>query len=109
MALHIDAGRFNRYLVWQAQVSGPDGCGGLVKSYASQGALWAHIEPVAAASKSRAGADNAVITHRIFIRKRAGLKPNDRLITGARKFVIQALFDPDETGRYLQCDVVEDQ
>lgn len=102
-----DAGRFNRQLTIENEIEMADGCGGYVSRYKPQDTVWAHVCPVRSATITRA--DNSVLelSHRILVRFRANISSKTRFVTGSRCFEVQAVRDPDETRRYLECDCVE--
>lgn len=102
-----DAGRFNRQLTIENEMELADGCGGFVSRYEPQDTVWAHICPVRSSNVARA--DNSVVelSHRIIVRFRANISTNTRFVTGSRRFEVEAVRDPDETRRYLECDCVE--
>lgn len=103
----FDAGRFNRQLTIENEVETADGCGGYVSSYEAQDTVWAHICPVSATTKTRADNSGNEISHRIFIRFRSNVFETTRFASGSRRFEVQALKDPDETRRYIECDCIE--
>jgi len=108
MALRkMDAGDFSRQLTVENETELPDGLGGFVNQYQSDGTIWAHIRPVSARQTIRADNDVAEITHRIIFRFRAGIVSGSRLVTGARRFDVLTVRDVDETRRYLECECVE--
>ncbi|WP_411035099.1 phage head closure protein [Shinella sp. BYT-45] len=107
MARVLDPGALSARLILERPVETPDGQGGATVEYAALATLWARIEPVAARAEEAAGALRAAVTHRIWLRRRAGLAGGMRLRKGARLFVLKAFRDPDETGRYTLCDCEE--
>lgn len=103
----IDAGRFNRQLTIENEVNVDDGLGGLSKTFQAEVSVWAHICPVGSALAYKADHPVHEITHRIFLRFHASVGPATRFVTGTRRFYVVHLRDPDETGRYLECEVTE--
>jgi len=103
----LDAGRFNRQLSIEAPVETDDGCGGFVTLYVAQGSVWAHLCPLKAATEVLADSNTVVITHRAFMRFRSDITAGVRLISGSRRFDVIATHDPDETHRYIRCDLEE--
>lgn len=100
----LDPGQLNHRLVLESFAEVSDGQGGNIGSWTVQGAVWAHIEPVASPTfTDMAGGERAVVTHRIVMRFRQGLAAGQRLRKGARVFSIRLLRDLDESGRYLSC------
>jgi len=104
---HFDAGRFNRQLTVEVEVETPDGGGGFTSAFVAQDTVWAHICPVNARMVDRADTRETEITHQIFMRFRAGISSAVRFVTGTRKFEVLSVRDPDETRRYLECNVIE--
>lgn len=102
-----DAGRFNRQLTIENEVEIADGCGGYVSRHEAQDTIWAHICPLRSNNITRA--DNSVteLSHRILVRFRPNISTATRFVTGSRRFEVEAVRDPDETRRYLECDCVE--
>lgn len=103
----LDAGRFNRQLSGENPVETADGSGGFYKTYQATDAVWAHVCPVSADAKLRANTQETDITHKVILRFRSGVGPTSRFVTGTRRFHVDTVRDPDETGRYLECLVVE--
>lgn len=69
--------------------------------------VWAALEPLGLGEREAAGHLTGVATHRIALRRRAGLDSRHRFVKGSRRFRILAVRDPDETGRHLVCLVEE--
>jgi len=104
---NLQAGSFRRRLTMQREVETSDGCGGFTTNWESQFDLWAQITPVRSSSISRADNLDQEITHTVVMRKTGGISQGMRLLSGSRVFQIESVYDPDETGRYLQCDARE--
>ena len=105
--VNMDAGRFNRQLSIENIVNLPDGFGGFEKQYVIDGSVWAHLCPHRTSVKVLGRTRIQETSHRIFMRFRAGITPGTRLVTGSRRFEVLTVHDPDETGRYLECEVTE--
>lgn len=108
-ALVLDAGAFDARLALQRAVDVADGQGGVARSWAAVASVWAKIEPVSARAQERAGQAEAVVTHRVTLRRRDGVEAGMRFAKGPRTFEIKAVRDPDESGRYLVCHCEEMQ
>jgi len=104
----LQAGSFNRRLVLQDEVETADGCGGFTTNWVPLSTLWARIVPVSGSAVYRADNLDHEVSHAIFLRKQTTVKQGMRFIEGQRKFRVISVFDPDETGRYLKCDVREE-
>lgn len=99
----IDPGRLSRRLVLEAPVATPDGAGGMVTAYRSVARLFAAIDPQGPQEQEDTGFASFPRLLRITLRYRSGLATGQRFRLGTRTLVIEAVADPDETGRYLQC------
>ena len=99
----LDPGAFRTRLALQRAEATPDGEGGATLRWTDAGALWGRIEPVSALSRELAGRLGQVVTHRIYLRARAGLAVGMRFAKLQRIFEIKTMHDPDESGRYLVC------
>jgi head-tail adaptor len=86
----IDPGQLNRRLTLQVPVESDDGQGGVMRSYALQAMVWAHVVPHAA--RDRVAADDDGANQRVTITLRGGvaLTRAHRLIDGARVYRIIA-------------------
>lgn len=102
--LFVDPGALRCRLTLQSLVPVPDGIGGFAAAWSTVAAVFALVEPVAAASRFGAGQELETVTHRITLRRREGVEPGMRFIDGGgRIFGIVTVHDPDEGGRYLAC------
>ena len=99
----LDPGQFTARLDLEAASPAPDGQGGAALAWTVAASLWARIEPATFAFDETAAQMRGRLTHRIWIRARDGVAEGMRFRKGARTFVIRAIRDPDETGRYLVC------
>jgi len=100
-------GEMRHRLVHETPVETPDGQGGVTRSFVAVDALWAAIATSAAPGEI-AERPGAVLSHRITMRAPATLQPGDRLRLGARRFLVEAVSDPDGRGRRLVCDCREE-
>jgi len=103
-ALGIDPGRFRIELVLEQVEDASDGMGGEVENWSALATVFAHVEPVSA--KSVFGADQTLetVTHLVTLRQGEDVKSGMRFTKGTRTFDILTVYDPDETGRYFQCE-----
>jgi SPP1 family predicted phage head-tail adaptor len=99
----LDPGQFTARLDLEAASPTPDGQGGATLSWSVAASLWARIEPTTFSFDETAGQMRGELSHRIWIRARDGMAEGMRFRKGARLFLIRAVRDPDETGRYLVC------
>ncbi len=106
----LQAGSFNVRLSVEEPVSTPDGCGGRQIDWQFLFAAWVRLVPVRNILLHKARDETMEITHWIILRKRPELTRHMRFVTpvgGGRTFEIDTLHDPDETGRYVLCQVRE--
>jgi SPP1 family predicted phage head-tail adaptor len=103
----FDAGQLTARLDLESTVEVPDGQGGVTQSHAVAASLWARIEPVTADIGELGSVERQAVTHRIWIRHSDAVAAGMRFRKGGRVFVIRTVHDPDESGRYLVCRVVE--
>lgn len=104
----LDPGQLTARLDLEIASPAPDGQGGAVLAWTVAASLWARIEPSTFSFDETAGQMRGTLTHRIWIRARDGVSEGMRFRKGARIFVIRAVRDPDESGRYLVCLCQED-
>ncbi|MGS1095947.1 phage head closure protein [Aquamicrobium terrae] len=107
LASFLNPGALRTQLALEKAEALADGMGGFSDQWSEVATVFAHVEPLAA--QSRFGADKTLetVTHRIILRKRAGIEGGMRFKRGGRIFEIVTVHDPDETGRYLVCRVKE--
>jgi head-tail adaptor len=80
----LDAGQLTSRLYLESAIETPDGQGGVTVSHAVESSHWARLEPVAAELVELGHADRQTVTHRIWIRRAAGVAPGKRFRKGAR-------------------------
>lgn len=95
-------------LVIEAPVETADGAGGVVRSFAVAGRLWAKLMPVGIDDRVNADRSLGVLTHRATVRARPGLTTAHRLALGARRFRIRALREV-EANRFLELLLEEER
>lgn len=100
-------GSMRHRLVHETSVETPDGLGGVTRSFIAVDALWGAVETTAAASEI-ADRPGAVLTHKVTVRAPATVQPGDRLRLGSRRFLVEAVSDPEGRGRRLVCDCREE-
>lgn len=105
----IDPGARTARLSLERPVAAPDGQGGADIRYEPVADLWVRVEPVATVVEERAGGEVFSVSHRIWLNFRSDIEAGMRFRRGIRRFVVKAWRDPDETGRYLVCDCVEER
>jgi len=107
MASVFDPGRMTARLMLEKPGEAPDGQGGVTVSWQPVRALWARVEPVRVTEQEEAGAEAAVISHRIWVWFCDDLVAGQRLRKGGRVFAVKLVRDPDEARRYLLCHCEE--
>ena len=107
----LQAGSFNLRLSVEASVENDDGYGGSTRTWEHAFDVWVRLIPVRNVLVHGARSDRAEISHWIILRWHPDLKRHMRLTSpnglSARIFEIDTIHDPDETGRYLLCEVRE--
>lgn len=104
----IDPGRLRTEFSLDQAVLEPDGAGGHSETWSEIALAFAQIEPVAATSVFGAGQTLEAVTHRVTIRHRGDVRSGMRFRRQARLFDIVTVHDPDDSGRYLVCQVREE-
>lgn len=104
----VDPGAMRSELSLQAASAAPDEMGGMVQSWNETATVFGHVEPVTATARFGAGQSLETVTHRITMRWREGVASGMRLVRQGRVFEIITVHDPDESGRYLVCNVSEE-
>ncbi len=101
-------GRRRHRLLVEIAVDAPDDNGGVQRSWAAAGAIWASIEPVRLAGGFAAARAEQIVTHHIVFRRRDGLTGDARLREGDRVFRIVAIEDVDDAARFrrAQCEEI---
>lgn len=98
-----DPGRLRLRLVLEKPASTPDGAGGATRGWTATGIVAADIRPVRPEERGSGEGIADLVLHKIVIRHRADVRPGDRFRIGGRVFLILAVSDPQEDGRYLAC------
>lgn len=110
--LPLDPGLMNTRLVLEVPQETSDGQGGVLTSWVAVTEVWAHVEPLVQGAvwhrqMELAGAERAVLSHRVTLRQRPDLQVGRRFRKGERVLNIRSLRDPDESGRFFLCDCEE--
>jgi SPP1 family predicted phage head-tail adaptor len=98
-----EPGRLRLRLTLEKPVATDDGAGGRTIAWSAVASVWAEVTPLEAEEKPRGEGLIDLTLHRVVIRRRADVAVGDRFRRGDRTFVILALRDPAEDGRYLEC------
>lgn len=94
-------GSLNKRIELQYATKSPDGAGGFSTSYVVAATVYAAVWPTSANEVKAANAVTMVVSHRIRIRYRSGIKSNWRLKMGNRYFNIVSIIDPSEGHKFL--------
>lgn len=98
-----EPGRLRHRLVLEKATASSDEAGGSTLSWNGAGIVAAELIPVRA-EESGVGAGLADLAlFKIILRHRDDVAAGDRFRLGARLFLILAVTDPEEDGRYLVC------
>lgn len=94
-------------LTFEVPVDMPDDVGGVTRSHAASGAVWASLTALTGSEHWLAGRVEQAITHRLELRWRAGINAGGRFVRADRIFDVKAVIDPDGSRRRLVCLVEE--
>jgi SPP1 family predicted phage head-tail adaptor len=103
-----DPGALRRRLTLEAPVETPDGSGGVIRSFAALGSVWADVTSLSLDEQVRADRNGPRIDHHLVVRRRAGLVAGHRLVGDGRILRIVAVADLDPAGRYRKIAAVEE-
>ena len=94
-------GSLNRRLEIQATRKTPDGMGGFINVFYTLYTVDAAIWDATSNERNQASSTTLIVTHRIRIRYKQGMKASYRLKFGLRYFNIVSLVNPNESNRWL--------
>lgn len=100
-------GELRHRMQLEAPVRTDDGAGGAAVSWALEAEVWGAMRPLAGSEIVDADRLAGRVTHEIWIRYRAGVTPQMRLVLGTRPFDIRTVLDEEERHRWLRCLVEE--
>lgn len=98
----------NHRLTLQRPVQTADGQGGLDTDWWEVDVVWGAVRPTQASRSQRAQQMVETVTHEITVRFRDDVESGWRFLLANREFAIRAVFDPDESGRFLRCHCEEE-
>ena len=107
-ALAYDPGWLRHRVAVESAAGVSDEAGGETVTWDTLATLWARIEPTSAAERIVAGHLSGVVTHDITFRWREDIAGGMRVAYRGRTFRILAVYDPDETRRYLVAKASEE-
>lgn len=95
-------------LAIEAPVETADGAGGVTRTFAAAGRVWAKLTPLGLDERVAADRALGLLTHRATVRARIGLTTAHRLTLGTRRLRIRALREVEE-GRFLELLLEEER
>lgn len=84
-----------------------DGAGGIVTSWTTIATVWGALRPLPITQSWAQQTDEKRVTHNLRLRWRNNIATGMRLQLGTRNFLIHALVNQDESGRWLDALVEE--
>jgi head-tail adaptor len=98
----------NRSLTLENPVQAADGAGGLVTTWDALGILWGELKPTSGREAASYGLPISRTMYKITVRAAANgsprrPKPGQRMRSGIRTFVVEAVTEYDRDARYLTC------
>lgn len=104
-----EPGRIRYRLTLEKPAAAADGGGGQNVAWNPVAAVWGEIVPLNA-EEAPAGEGLATrVSHRIVIRRRGDVAGGDRFRLDGRTFLVRAVHDPAEDGRFLACLAEEER
>lgn len=101
----FEAGEQTMRLHLESVTRTPDRQGRMTQTYALVASIWARVQPV---HEEPGPSGEAVITHRIWVSHSNQVNAGMRLRKASRIFSIRTIHDPDESARFLVCQVTEE-
>lgn len=98
-----DPGRLRLRLILEKPVRVGDGAGGATLGWSATGIVAAELVPVRPEERGTGQGIADLTLHKVIIRYRTDVEPGDRFRLGQRAFLVLAVTDPQEDGRYLVC------
>ena len=96
-------GALRQRVTIETPIDAPDGAAGFTRRYAPLANVWARIEAVSGQDRFVEQRQEQAITHVAQIRWRSDVTSQMRLVFGARKLLIQSVYDTDGRRRFLIC------
>ncbi len=72
-------------------------------SWIPHGFVWARMKSTPLRLRLQAGVEEQKITHQLQFRKPSNVMSGDRLLLGARIYLVHFIHDPDGRGRWQEC------
>ncbi|MCI5095585.1 MAG: head-tail adaptor protein [Rhodobacteraceae bacterium] len=104
----MSAPRLNRQLVLETATRTPDGAGGFSRIWTAIGTLWAEVRSRSGREVGGGETTLSRVAYRITVRASpvgaaSRPAPGQRFRDGSRLFLIRAVTEQDQEGRYLLC------
>lgn len=97
----FDPGKLRQFISIRQASQTVDDRGGVTDIWTEVLAGWAALKPLRANAPERARAPEQEVTHRAFMRFDDRVQAGMQMALGERVMRIVALYDPDETQRYI--------
>jgi SPP1 family predicted phage head-tail adaptor len=101
-------GRLKRLAELQAYTTASDGMGGSFATWGKVADVYCDIMPLSGRELLEFGAVTANVSHRIIMRYRANLTPDNRLVWDSRYFNIKSVLNLDEESKIIEMLAVEE-
>ena len=102
-------GKLRQPILIERAVETPDGGGGNAKEWKVIAQIRAYIKPISGGERFQAMRLESNISHRVFIRYRSDLLPDDRIKFKNRILQVKALVNIEEQDKWLEIYAVEGQ
>lgn len=98
----LRAGVLNKRVTLQTVGTSADGRGGVSETWSDTVTLWAHVEELSGSETFEAQQIASNLTHRVTLRYRTSVTPQQRLKYGTRILKIQSIRNPDQRNEMLE-------
>lgn len=98
----MSAGRLRKRVTIQRLARTDDGYGGSLEDWQDVATVWAAVEPLRGSERYEAQQVQSVLSHRVMMRYRPGIKPQMRLVMKDRTLMIEAVINVEERNRWLE-------
>lgn len=98
----LRAGTLNKRVILQTVGTSADGRGGVTETWSDTTTLWAHVEELSGSESFESQQIASNLTHRVTLRYRTSVVPQQRLKYGTRILKIVSVTNPDQRNEMLQ-------
>lgn len=98
----LRAGTLNKRVILQTVSRVSNGGGGFTPTWADTTTLWAHLDELSGSEAFEAQQIASKVTHRVTIRYRTSVTPQQRLKYGTRILKIESVRNPDQRNEMLE-------